>query len=60
MAADRIKSLNFCRAIEESSNNGLLALDRESLLAATRLWRFSKMTSSRRYLGIPLDVHALN
>ena len=33
MAADPIKLLNFCRAIEESLNNGLLALDRENLLA---------------------------
>ncbi len=33
MTADPLRLLSFCRAIEEASDEGLLMLDRESLLA---------------------------
>jgi hypothetical protein len=60
MAADPIKLLNFCRTIEESSNNGLLALDRESLLAVHKALAVLKNEIEQALLGIPWDVHALN
>jgi hypothetical protein len=56
MAADPIKLLSFCRAIEESSYNGLLALDRESLLAVHKVLAVLKDEIEQALLGIPLDA----
>ena len=60
MAADRIKGLNFCRAIEEPSNNGLLALDRESLLAVHKALAVLRDEIEQALSAIPFDVHTLN
>ena len=60
MAADPIKLLNFCRAVEESSDYGLVALDRESLLAVHKALTVLKDEIEQALLGIHLDVRALN
>jgi hypothetical protein len=56
MTADPIRLLNFCRAIEESSNNGLLALDRKNLLAVHKVLAVLKDEIEQALLGIPLDA----
>jgi hypothetical protein len=47
-------------AAEQSSNNGLVALDRESLLAVHKALAILKDEIEQALLGIPLDVRALN
>lgn len=56
MAADRIKSLSFCGAIEESWKNDLLALDRESLLAAHKTLAVLRDEIEQALSAIPFDV----
>ena len=58
MAADPIKLLNFCRAIEESSNNGLLALDRENLLAVHKALAVLRDEIEQALSGISLDAQS--
>jgi hypothetical protein len=58
MATDLIKLLSFCSAIAESPNNGLLALDRESLLVVHKALAVLKDEVEQALLRIPLDAHA--
>jgi len=60
MPADPSRLLSFCRAIEESSDNGLLALDREGLLAVHKALTTVKAEIERTLLRLPLDPHLLN
>ena len=58
MATDTIKLLNFCRAIEESLNNGLLALDRENLLAVHKALAVLRHEIEQALSGISLDAQS--
>jgi hypothetical protein len=58
MAADPIKLLNFCRAIEESLNNGLLALDRENLLAVHKALAVLRHEIEQALSAISLDAQS--
>jgi hypothetical protein len=58
MAADPIRLLSFCRAIEESSNNGLLALDRENLLAVHKALTVLRREIEQALSRISLDVQS--
>ena len=60
MSADHKPLLSFCRAIEESSDNGVLALDRESLLVAHKALSVLKAEIEQALLRIPLDGLAMN
>jgi hypothetical protein len=60
MAADQIRFLSFYRTIEEWSDNGVLALDRGSLLAVHKALTVLKDEIEQALLRIPLDGHAIN
>jgi len=60
MPADPLRLLSFCRAMEESSEDGLQMLDRESLLAVHRVLTVVKEEIERTLLQSPLDVRSLN
>ena len=55
MPADpSLRLLSFCRAIEESSDDGLLMLNRESLLAIHKALTTVKDEIERTLLRMPL------
>jgi len=60
MAADLIKFLSICRTSEEPSNNGLLALDRESLLAVHKAVTVLKDEVEQALSRSPWDTHVMN
>jgi hypothetical protein len=60
MAADLIKFLSICRTTEVSSNNGLLALDRESLLAVHKAVTVLKDEVKQALSRSPWDTHVMN
>jgi hypothetical protein len=61
MPADPLRLLSFCRAIEEASDDGLLMLDRESLLAVHKSLTTVKEEIERTLLRFPLsDIRSLN
>jgi hypothetical protein len=60
MAADLVKLLRFCRAVQQASDNGVLALDRGSLLAVHEALTVLKDEIEQALLRIPLDGHAMN
>ena len=58
MAADPIKLLKFCRVIEESPYNGLLALDRENLLAVHKALAVLRDEIEQALSEISLDAQS--
>ena len=60
MPLDPVRLLSFCQAIQESSVDGLRALDRESLLAVHKALMAPKDEIEQILGDAPLEVHSLN
>ena len=60
MPLDPVRLLSFCQAIQECSDDGLAALDRENLLAVHKALVVLKNEIEQILGDVPLDVHTLN
>lgn len=58
MAADALRILSLCRAIDESSDIGLAALDREDILAVHRTLTALKGEIEQLLSRLPLETAA--